>query len=146
MWRAVLVDAIKAPHTSTPLSLHLCAGASAAAPLALPARCRVAGRAAPLLCRAAQLLTDREMRGGDAGWGHKQGEAEEEKAERESPALEYTATTRRQRERGRDTERLAVFFFVFWGGKSTGSLRRRGYELKRNTGRGRDRVPISRNI
>lgn len=109
-------------------------------------RCRVAGRAAPLLCRAAQLLTDREMRGGDAGWGHKQGEAEEEKAERESPALEYTATTRRQRERGRDTERLAVFFFVFWGGKSTGSLRRRGYELKRNTGRGRDRVPISRNI
>jgi len=47
-------------------------------------------RSAPLslslslsLCRAAQLLTDREMRGGDAGWGHKQGEAEEEKAERE---------------------------------------------------------------
>lgn len=152
MWRAVLVDAIKAPHTSTPLSLHLCAGASAAAPLALPARpLPVSGRRqsgpAPLQgCRAAQLLTDREMRGGDAGWGHKQGEAEEEKAERESPALEYTATTRRQRERGRDTERLAVFFFVFWGGKSTGSLRRRGYELKRNTGRGRDRVPISRNI
>lgn len=49
-------------------------------------------------CSPAQLLTDREMRGGDAGWGHKQGEAEEEKAERESPALEYTATTRRQRE------------------------------------------------
>lgn len=60
-----------------------------------------------LLCRAAQLLTDREMRGGDAGWGHKQGEAEEEKAERESPALEYTATTRRS-ERGRGAERLAV--------------------------------------
>ena len=62
-------------------------------------------------CRAAQLLTDREMRGGDAGWGHKQGEAEEEKAERESPALEYTATTRRQRERGRDTERDWLVLF-----------------------------------
>lgn len=39
------------------------------------------------------------MRGGDAGWGHKQGEAEEGTAERESPALEYTATTHRHRER-----------------------------------------------
>lgn len=81
------------------------------------------------------------MRGGDAGWGHKQGEAEEEKAERESPALEYTATTRRQRERERHRE---TGYFFFLGGGTTGSLRRRGYELKRNTGRGRDRVPISR--
>lgn len=84
-------------------------------------------------------MTDREMRGGDAGWGHKQGEAEEEKAERESPTLEYTATTRRQRERERHRETGC-----FWGSK--GSLRRCGYELKRNTGRGRDRVPISRNF
>lgn len=66
-------------------------------PACLPASLQagVGSPAARLLCRAAQLLTDREMRGGDAGWGHKQGEAEEEKAERESPALEYTATTRR---------------------------------------------------
>lgn len=56
----------------------------------------------PLLCRAAQLLTDREMRGGDAGWGHKQGEAEEEKAVRESPALQHTATTRRSQRRRRE--------------------------------------------
>ncbi|KAI9528618.1 hypothetical protein NQZ68_018800 [Dissostichus eleginoides] len=85
--------------------MHYLRGSAAAArPLACPpacSRCRVAGSllSAPLQgCRAAQLLTDREMRGGDAGWGHKQGEAEEEKAERESPALECTATTRRQRE------------------------------------------------
>lgn len=103
-------------------------------------RCWVAGSSAPLQgCRAAQLLTDREMRGGDAGWGHKQGEAEEEKAERESPALEYTATTRRQREG--ETQRDWLFF-----GGSTGNLRRCGYELKRNTGRDRDREFISRNL
>lgn len=119
--------------------MHKCAVVvhTAAAPLLPPARLSAAGvgsprqlgsaplRSAPLQgCRAAQLLTDREMRGGDAGWGHKQGEAEEEKAERESPALEYTATTRRQREG--ETQRDWLFF-----GGSKGSLRRCGYELKK---------------
>lgn len=73
------------------------------------------------------------MRGGDAGWGHKQGEAEEEKGERESPALEYTATTRL-----RDTQTLAFFFFIFYfvvgrrgQKKRKGALRRCGYELKK---------------
>lgn len=110
---------------------------------ACPGRSRQLGSAPLFLqgCKAAQLLTDREMRGGDAGWGHKQGEAEEEKAERESPALEYTATTRRHRERERHRETGWLFL-----GGSTGSLRRCGYELKRDTGRGRDRVPISRNL
>lgn len=74
----------------------------------LPPAAGVGSPAARLLCRAAQLLTDREMRGGDAGWGHKQGEAEEEKAERESPALEYTATTRRQREAETQRDWLCV--------------------------------------
>lgn len=79
------------------------------------------------------------MRGGDAGWGHKQGEAEEEKAERESPALEYTATTRRQREGEKQRDWL-----IFGGSK--GNTRRCGYELKRNTARGRDRVSKSPNL
>lgn len=80
-------------------------------------RRQTAGSSAPSLqgCRAAQLLTDREMRGGDAGWGHKQGEAEEEKAERESPALERTVTTRRQRER----ERLRETGRVLGGAEGT---------------------------
>lgn len=85
------------------------------------------------------------MRGGDAGWGHEQGEAEEEKAERESPALEYTATTRRQREGERHThtrgDRETGWFF-FSGGGAKGAFRRCGHELNRNTGRGRDRAPI----
>lgn len=104
----------KNPHA---FSARFCCGSSPPCPPCLPA-CLPAASGSPaarLLCRAAQLLTDREMRGGDAGWGHKQGEAEEEKAERESPALEYTATTRRQREGETHTERLAVFFF--WGGE-----------------------------
>lgn len=89
---------------------------SSSPPARLPACLPAAGVGSPAApaplqgCRAAQLMTDREMRGGDAGWGHKQGEAEEEKAERESPALEYTATTRRQRERERHRETGC-----FWG-------------------------------
>lgn len=66
------------------------------------------------------------MRGGDAGWGHKQGEAEEEKAVRESPALEHTATTRRAQSEssGRAHGGLAA----------GGSRRRRGHELNREPG------------
>lgn len=62
-------------------------------------------RSAPLQgCRAAQLLTDREMRGGDAGWGHKQGEAEEERQrERAQPLNTRQQHADRERERNRET-------------------------------------------
>lgn len=71
----------------------------------LPPAAGVGSPAARLLCRAAQLLTDREMRGGDAGWGHKQGEAEEEKAEREraQPLNTRQQHAVRERQRRRET-------------------------------------------
>lgn len=49
-------------HTVPPVLLLL-SSSSSSSPVLLSVR----------FCRAAQLLTDREMRGGDAGWGHKQG-------------------------------------------------------------------------
>lgn len=54
---------------------------------------------------------------GTQGGVTSKGEAEEEKAERESPALEYTATTRRQRERERHRETGC-----FFGGEEKGAF------------------------
>lgn len=120
MWRAVLVDAIKAPHTSTPLSLHLCAGASAAAPLALPARPPAAGVGSPAerprysAGLRSSWLTERWGVGTQGGVTSRERRRRKRQRERAQPL--NTRQQHADREREGETQRDWLFFFLFFGG------------------------------